>query len=647
MQMHQTLMGFRRDSEALRGKKVERALIRRVLGLTRPYRAALIGFLVTVVLAAAIGVIPAFLFRALLDDAVGSKNETLVLVLALAAVGVAVANAALGLLQRWYSARVGEGLIYDMRVALFDHVQRLPISFFTRVQTGALMSRMNNDVIGAQQAVTNTIGTVIQNAITLGITLAVMFGLEWRLTLLTLVVLPAFIIPARRIGRKLQVITRDGFILNASMSNTIAERFNVAGALVVKLFGKQDRERDDFSDRAGQVRDIGVKSAMYTQVLMVALGFVAAVGTAIVYFVGGRMVIDDTISIGTLGALTLLVAQIYSPLTQLTNARVNVLTALVSFERVFEVTDFPALVTEKPGAYDLVDPVGRIEIDHAWFRHPAPAASSLASLEEGMPELETEPSDWILRDVSFTVEPGEMVALVGPSGAGKTTTAMLVPRIADVEQGAVRIDGHDVRELTLGSLSAAVGFVMQDPHLFHDTIRANLRYAKPDATDAELEAACRAARIHDLVMSLSDGYDTIVGERGYRMSGGEKQRLAIARVLLKQPAIVILDEATSHLDSESEHAIQRALDAALEGRTAIVIAHRLSTIVNADRILVFDEGAVVEQGTHDELLRANGLYADLYRTQLDRDELQRTPGLFEPRPTPDTPVVAAPTAESA
>jgi ATP-binding cassette subfamily B protein len=630
MQMHQTLMGFRRDTEALRGKKVERALIRRVLGLTRPYRAALIGFLVTVVLAAAIGVIPAFLFRALLDDAVGSKNETLVLVLALAAVGVAVANAVLSLFQRWYSARVGEGLIYDMRVALFDHVQRLPISFFTRVQTGALMSRMNNDVIGAQQAVTNTIGTVIQNAITLGITLAVMFGLEWRLTLLTLVVLPAFIIPARRIGRKLQVITRDGFILNASMSNTIAERFNVAGALVVKLFGKQDRERDDFSDRASQVRDIGVKSAMYTQVLMVALGFVAAVGTAIVYFVGGRMVIDDTISIGTLGALTLLVAQIYSPLTQLTNARVNVLTALVSFERVFEVTDFPALVTEKPGAYDLVDPAGRIEIDHAWFRHPAPAASSLASLEEGMPELETEPSDWILRDVSFTVEPGELVALVGPSGAGKTTTAMLVPRIADVEQGAVRIDGHDVRELTLASLSAAVGFVMQDPHLFHDTIRSNLRYAKPDATDAQLEAACRAARIHDLVMSLPDGYDTIVGERGYRMSGGEKQRLAIARVLLKQPAIVILDEATSHLDSESEHAIQRALDAALEGRTAIVIAHRLSTIVDADRILVFDEGAVVESGTHAELLQANGLYADLYRTQLDRDELHLRPGLFDP-----------------
>lgn len=641
MQMHQTMMGFRRDPDAVEGKKVERALIRRVLGLTRPYRRALVGFLITVVVLAVIGVIPAFLFRALLDDAVGSKDETLVLVLALAAVGVALANALIGLVQRWYSARVGEGLIYDMRVALFDHVQRLPISFFTRVQTGSLMSRMNGDVIGAQQAVTNTIGTVVQNVITLAITLTVMFRLEWRITLLTLVVLPAFIIPAKRIGRKLQVITRDGFIVNASMSNTIAERFNVAGALVVKLFGRQDRERDEFASRAAQVRDIGVSSAVYGRALMVALGFVAAVGTAIVYYVGGRMVIDSVITIGTLGALTLLVAQIYQPLTQLTNARVDVLTALVSFERVFEVLDFPPLVAEKPGAYDLVDPIGRIEIDHVWFRHPAPAEASLSSLEEGLPDLETEPSEWILRDVSLTVEPGEVVALVGPSGAGKTTTAMLVPRIADVERGSVRIDGHDVRELTLASLGDAVGFVMQDPHLFHDTIRANLRYAKPEATETELVDACRGARIHDLIMSLPDGYDTIVGERGYRMSGGEKQRLAIARVLLKQPAIVILDEATSHLDSESEYAIQRALDTALHGRTAVVIAHRLSTIVNADRILVLDEGRVVETGTHDELLGHGGLYADLYRTQLDREELLATPGLFGPGSIDDPAVESA------
>ena len=619
MQMHQTMMGFRRDNDAIRGKRVERALIRRVAGMTRPYRSALIGFLVTVILAAAVSVVPAFLFRALIDNAVRHHNKGLVFWLSLAAVGVAFATAALSLFQRWYSAKVGEGLIYDMRVALFDHVQRLPISFFTRVQTGALISRLNNDVIGAQQAVTNTIGTVISNAITLAITLTVMLKLEWRLTLLTLIVLPAFILPARHIGRKLQVITREGFGVNASMSNTIAERFNVAGALVVKLFGNQNRERDQFATRAARVRDIGVQTAMYSRVLFAALGFVAAVGTAIVYYVGGRLVISNTITIGTLGALTLLVAQIYQPLTQLTNARVDVLTALVSFERVFEVLDFPALVAEKPGAYDLVDPTGRIEIDHVWFRHPAPAVSSLPSLEEGVIELETEPSEWILRDVSLTVEPGELIALVGPSGAGKTTTAMLIPRIADVEQGAVRLDGHDVRELTLESLGNAVGFVMQDPHLFHDSIRENLRYAKPDATDDELVAACRAARIHDQIATLPDGYDTIVGERGYRMSGGEKQRLAIARVLLKQPAIVILDEATSHLDSESESAIQRALDAALSGRTAIVIAHRLSTIVNADRILVLDHGEVVESGTHDVLLARGGLYADLYRTQLDRE----------------------------
>ncbi|MGZ6966466.1 MAG: ABC transporter ATP-binding protein [Acidimicrobiia bacterium] len=617
--MHTTMMSFRRDPEAVRGKKVERELIRRVLRMTRPYRGALIGFLIAVIAAAVIGVVPALLFRSLIDTAVPDKNQALVLGLAVAAVLIALTSAMLSLIQRWYSARVGEGLIYDMRVALFDHVQRLPISFFTRTQTGSLTSRMNNDVIGAQQAVTSTIGTVVQNVITLVVTLAVMLGLEWRLTILTLLVLPAFIIPARRIGRRLQGVTREGFQLDASMNNTIAERFNVSGALVVKLFGNHDRERDHFAQRAARVRDIGVTSAVYSSALFVALGFVSAVGTAVVYYVGGRLAIDKVISIGTVAAFVIYVAQIYSPLTQLTNARVGVLTALVSFERVFEVLDFPALVTERPGAVDLVDPAGAIQLEHVWFRHPAGDVASLKSLEEGLPSVDdTEAGAWILSDVNLTIQPGELVALVGPSGAGKTTTAMLVPRIADAVEGSVRIDGHDVRDLTLSSLREAVGFVMQDPHLFHDTIRENLRYARPDATDDDVVAACRAAQIDDLIQSLPDGYDTVVGERGYRLSGGEKQRVAIARVLLKAPSIVILDEATSHLDTESEHAIQRALTAALAGRTALVIAHRLSTIVNADRIIVLDEGHIVDQGTHNDLLDRGGLYADLYRTQLDQ-----------------------------
>ncbi len=616
--MYHAMMGFRRDPDAIAGKRIERALVRRVLGLARPYRWLLVGFLITAIAASIVTVIPPLLFRSLLDTAVPDKDRTLVTYLAAGAVALAIANALLSLVQRWYSARIGEGLIFDMRVKLFDHVQRLPVAFFTRTQTGALMSRMNNDVIGAQQAITNTLGTVVTNVVGLAVTLTVMLGLEWRLTILTLIVLPAFIIPARRIGRRLQRITREGMQLNASMNNTIAERFNVAGALVVKLFGRHNREREQFSGRAERVRDIGIATAMYSRVLFVALGFVAAVGTAVVYLIGGNLVISGTLSIGTVAAFVIYVSQIYQPLTQLTNARVDVLTALVSFDRVFEVLDFEPLIADRPGAVDLVSPKGRVELDHVWFRHPPGAVTSLPSLEEGVVVADDDESGWILRDVTFRVEPGELVALVGPSGAGKTTTAMLVPRIADVSEGHVRVDGRDVRDLTLESLRDAVGFVMQDPHLFHDTIANNLRYANPDATDDELVAACRAARINELIVSLPDGYGTIVGERGYRMSGGEKQRLAIARMLLKDPAIVILDEATSHLDSESEHAIQRALADALRGRTALVIAHRLSTIVAADRILVIDDGRIVEQGRHEELLRANGLYADLYRTQLDR-----------------------------
>jgi ATP-binding cassette subfamily B protein len=617
--MHPAVHGFGRDANAVKGKKLERDLLRRVLQLARPYRKQLIGFVITVVLAAVISAVPPLILRALIDTAIPDKDRQLVGFLAFAAVFLALFNAGLALIQRYYSARIGEGLIFDMRTALFEHVQHQPLSFFTRTQTGSLMSRMNNDVIGAQQAVTNTLGTVFSNVVSVVVTISFMLALEWRLTLLTLVILPLFIIPAKRMGPRLQRLTRESMQLNASMNNTIAERFNVGGALVVKLFGKHSRESETFSDRAGRVRDIGVQTAMYSRILFAALGLVAAVGTAIVYFVGGNLAISGTIGVGTIAAFAVYVSQIYQPLTQLANARVDVLTALVSFERVFEVLDFPPLISNRPGSVDLVEPVGRVEFDHVWFRHPSAAMSSIASLEEqtGATDLDDE-SAWILRDVSFSVAPGELVALVGPSGAGKTTSALLVPRIYDVSAGEVRVDGRDVREYTLESLRDSVGMVMQDPHLFHDTVRANLRYARPDATDAELVEACKAARIHEMIASLPDGYDTLVGERGYRMSGGEKQRLAIARMLLKDPAVVILDEATSHLDSESELAIQHALADALTGRTSLVIAHRLSTIVAADRILVLEDGRIIESGRHEDLLRAGGLYTDLYHTQVDQ-----------------------------
>ena len=605
-----------RDPEFVAGKTVDRDVVRRVWRFARPYRWMLLAFLGTIVAASLVEVAPPLLFKRLLDQAVPNRDMDLINKLAIGAVALALGDAVLGVAQRWWSARIGEGVIFDLRVALFDHVARMPIAFFTRTQTGSLISRLNNDVIGAQQALTGTLGTVVSNVIGLATTLVVMFALEWRLTLLSLVVLPAFIVPAKRVGRRLQVITREGMQVNASMNATMTERFNVAGALLVKLFGSYDAETKSFSDRAGRVRDIGVKSAMYGRVFFVAMGLVGAIGTALVYWLGARMVLSGAFTIGEIVAFSVYVTRIYMPITSLTNARIDLMTAFVSFDRVFEVLDTPPSIAERPGAHDLTGAQGRVEVTDVWFRYPAGTSVSIASLEgDGNAPLSDEASDWILKGVSFTAEPGDMVALVGPSGAGKTTLSTLIPRLYDVTSGAVRVDGADVRDLTLASLNTAIGVVTQDAHLFHDSIASNLRYAKPDATDPELVAACRAARIHDVIAALPDGYDTVVGDRGYRMSGGEKQRLAIARVLLKDPAIVILDEATAHLDSETELLIQQALAEALSGRTSVVIAHRLSTVQAADQILVIDEGRIVERGTHGQLLRRGGLYKELYETQ--------------------------------
>lgn len=590
------------------GRKLQRSAVRRAWTFAHPYRSSIAGFLTAILVAASLALVPPFVFRAIIDDAIPDGDRGLIWGLAAIAVGAAFLDAILAIAQRWFSARIGEGLIYDLRVALFDKVQQMPVAFFTRTQTGALISRLNNDVIGAQTAVTSTLGSVVSNVVVLITTLAAMLALEWRLTVLSLIVLPVFIVPAKRVGRKLQEISREQMSLNAEMNTQMSERFNVSGALLVKLFGRHESEVGAFSSRAARVRDTGIRSAMYGRVFFVALGLVGALGAVAVYGIGAQLVVSSTITSGTLVAMATLVARVYQPLTGLTNARVDLLTSFVSFERVFEVLDAPVSIVDSPGAVDLVSPKGRIEFDHVTFRYPPASAVSVRSLETPGAAL-SDPDVDVLHDISLVVEAGETVAIVGASGSGKSTLASLVPRLYDVTEGAIRIDGYDVRKLTGISLRKAIGVVSQDPHLFHESMESNLRYAKPDATTDEIIAACRAARIHDAIAALPDGYATIVGERGYRLSGGEKQRLAIARLLLKNPAVMILDEATSHLDNENEVLVQDALDDAMTGRTAIVIAHRLSTIRDADRIVVIDDGRIVEQGTHDELMQLHGAYA--------------------------------------
>ncbi len=607
---------FRRDS-SVKDATLPPGTLRRIITFAAPYRRPLTGFLVLIVIDAVIGAVNPLIFKAILDRGIAHHRVGLTEFLAGIIAILAIVDAVESLANRWLSARIGEGLIYDMRSKVFEHIQRQPISFFTRTQTGALISRINNDVLGAQQAFTGTLSNVVSNVISVAIVLAAMFYLSWQITLFALVLLPLFVIPARLMSRRLQRITRESYALNAEMSTQMSERFNVAGALLVKLFGRPNDEDRLFRRKARRVADIGVQQAMYARIFLVALTLVASLATAVVYGLGGRLAIHGSLTVGTVVALTAFLNRLYGPLTSLSNVQVDVMTALVSFDRVFEVLDLEPSIADAPDAVPLVVDAAHpasVEFDHVRFRYPTAAEVSLASLES-VAVLDNAPEREILHDVSFRADPGQLVALVGPSGAGKTTISQLVTRMYDVQSGAVLVADRDVREVTLASLRGVVGVVTQDAHMFHDTIRANLTYARPDVTEEELWSVIEAAQIADLVRSLPDGLDTLVGDRGYRLSGGEKQRLAIARLLLKAPAVVVLDEATAHLDSESEVAVQRALATALTGRTSLVIAHRLSTVRDADLILVIDDGRIVERGRHDELLATGGLYAELYRTQ--------------------------------
>jgi len=632
------MRSFSRD-RSITKQRLQPGTVRRILSYARPYRRDLIFFLLIVSLDAVITVAVPLLLRGLIDNGILPRDVGVVLAIGSAVVGLALLDALLSICQRWYSARIGEGLIYDLRTEVFTHVQRQPIAFFTRTQTGSLVSRLNSDVIGAQQAITSTLASVVANVLSLVVVLVAMMLLSWQVTLVALVLIPLFIFPARIVGRRLQRLTRESMQLDAAMGSTMTERFNVAGAMLVKLFGRPKEEVDVFSNRAGRVRDIGVQTAMYGSSLFIALTLLATLATAVVYGLGGILVINNFFKIGTLVALAALLSRLYGPITSLSNVQVDVMTALVSFDRVFEVLDLKPLIEDAPDAVPLrlapaieadtsqpseaaAMPAPTIDFDHVWFRYPTAAEISLASLESiALPVPErTDANAEVLRDITFHAPAGKLTALVGPSGAGKTTITHLVARLYDPGAGSVRIAGVDIRGVTQDSLHDVIGVVTQDAHMFHDTIRANLSYAKPGATERDLIEACEAAQIWPLISSLPDGLDTVVGDRGYRLSGGEKQRIALARLLLKAPSVVVLDEATAHLDSESEAAVQRALKTALAGRTSLVIAHRLSTIREADQILVIDGGQVVERGTHDELLGAGGLYTELYHTQFASQE---------------------------
>jgi ATP-binding cassette, subfamily B, bacterial len=594
-----------------------RATLQRILTFARPHRRPLILFLVLSTTAAVLAVATPVLAGRVVNAIVAGSDLGVVLRLALLIAAIAIAEAGIGLLTRWLSAGIGEGLILDLRTAVFDHIQRMPIAFFTRTRTGALVSRLNNDVIGAQRAFSDTLSGVVSNVVTLVLTLVVMLGVSWQITLLALVLLPVFVVPARRIGSRLAGLQREAANYNATMSTQMTERFSAPGATLVKLFGRPARESAEFAVRARRVRDIGVRTAMVQWAFVTALTLVSALALAVVYGLGGFYALRDQLDAGAVVAMALLLTRLYSPLTALASARLEVMTALVSFERVFEVLDLEPLIKDKPDAGKVPDGPVSVELEHVRFAYPSADKVSLASLEE-VAKLDTRGGVEVLHDVSFTAEAGQMVALVGSSGAGKSTIAQLIPRLYDVDSGAVRLAGVDVRDLSAAALRDTLGMVTQDGHLFHDTIRENLLLARPEATEEELWDAITRARLADLIRSLPDQLETVVGERGYRLSGGERQRLTIARLLLARPRVVILDEATAALDSTSEAAVQAALGEALAGRTAVVIAHRLSTIRAADLILVIEAGEVVERGTHTELLAAGGRYEELYRTQFEQ-----------------------------